>query len=155
MIMIEHIRMVQIPYLDIWSMLLSGQVIHRLIEAIKVIFLESWEDPLLNTVLLRGNQLTSYYWWVFSIKWFQCKILCIICCIYILLNSWRHSKFMHQWWVISPTNDKNNAELNRQFPFDTKKNIARLTHVKNEGREAWHTIFVTCISKWSKGTVWH
>ena len=31
---------------------------------------------------------------------------------------------------------KNDAELNRQFPFDTKENIARLTHVKNEGREA-------------------
>ena len=29
MIMIEHIKMIQIPYLDIWSMLLSGQVPHR------------------------------------------------------------------------------------------------------------------------------
>ena len=35
-IMIEHIKMMQTPYLDIWSMLLSGQVFHRLIEAIKV-----------------------------------------------------------------------------------------------------------------------
>ena len=28
MIMIEHIKMMQIPYLDIWSTLLSGQVSH-------------------------------------------------------------------------------------------------------------------------------
>ena len=35
-IMIEHIKMMQTPYLDIWSMLLSGQVFRRLIEAIKV-----------------------------------------------------------------------------------------------------------------------
>ena len=27
--MIEHIQMIQIPCLDIWSMLLSGQVPHR------------------------------------------------------------------------------------------------------------------------------
>ena len=29
MIKIEHIKMIQMPYLDIWSMLLSGQVPHR------------------------------------------------------------------------------------------------------------------------------
>ena len=29
MIMIEHIKMTQIPCLDIWSMLLPGQVLHR------------------------------------------------------------------------------------------------------------------------------
>ena len=36
--MIEHIKMIQIPYLDIWSILLSEQVPHRLIwiEAIQV-----------------------------------------------------------------------------------------------------------------------
>ena len=34
--MIEHINMIQIPYLNIWSMLLSGQVLHRLIEAIQL-----------------------------------------------------------------------------------------------------------------------
>ena len=36
MIMIDHIKMMQIRYLDICSMLLSGQVLHRLIQAIKV-----------------------------------------------------------------------------------------------------------------------
>ena len=30
MIMIKHMKMTQIPYLDIWSMLLSGQVPHRI-----------------------------------------------------------------------------------------------------------------------------
>ena len=36
--MIEHIKMMQIPYLEIWSMLLSGQVLHStsLIEEIQV-----------------------------------------------------------------------------------------------------------------------
>ena len=29
MIMIEHIKMMQIPYIRIWSMLLSGYVLHR------------------------------------------------------------------------------------------------------------------------------
>ena len=40
---------------------------------------------------------------------------------------------------LSPTNEKD-AELNQQFPFrtDLKQNIARLTQVKNEGKEVWH-----------------
>ena len=29
MLMIEDIKMMQTPYLDIWSMLLSGQMLHR------------------------------------------------------------------------------------------------------------------------------
>ena len=36
----------------------------------------------------------------------------------------------------------------------SNQNITRLTQVKNEGREAWHTISATYISKWSKGTAW-
>ena len=38
---------------------------------------------------------------------------------------------------LSPINDED-AELNQQFPFsiDLKQNIARLTQVKNEGKEA-------------------
>ena len=46
---------------------------------------------------------------------------------------------------------KNDAELNRQFPFDTKENIARLTHVTY----LLTYNFCTCISKWSKGTASH
>ena len=37
--------------------------------------------------------------------------------------------------------DDNDAELYRQFPFGIDPNIARFTQVKNEGREAWHTIY--------------
>ena len=53
---------------------------------------------------------------------------------------------------LSPINDKD-AEPNRQFPFsiDLKQNIARLTQVKNKGKEAWHQIFTRYISKQSKG----
>ena len=36
----------------------------------------------------------------------------------------------------------------------SKQNIVRFTHVKNEGRETWHTVFTTYISKRSIGTVW-
>ena len=51
--------------------------------------------------------------------------------------------------------NEKDAELNWQFPFgiDLKQNIARLTQVKNEGREAWHKIFTVYISKRSRGTV--
>ena len=38
--MIEHIKMMQTPQLDIWSMILSGQVPHRM-EQFKSLVLES------------------------------------------------------------------------------------------------------------------
>ena len=40
MLMIEHIKMMQIPYLDIWSMLLSRQVPHR--RAISCQVFQAW-----------------------------------------------------------------------------------------------------------------
>ena len=48
------------------------------------------------------------------------------------------------------------AELNPQFPFsiDLEQNIARLTQVKNECKEAWHKIFTIYISKQPKDIVW-
>ena len=54
-----------------------------------------------------------------------------------------------------PTNDKD-AELNPQFPcsIDLKQIVARLTQVKNEGKETWRKIFTIYISKQSKGIVW-
>ena len=39
-----------------------------------------------------------------------------ICCIYMQINSYHHSKFMHQW-VISQVPVTIDAELNRKFPF--------------------------------------
>ena len=56
---------------------------------------------------------------------------------------------------LSPTTDKD-AELNPTFLFsiDLKQNIARLTQVKNKGKEAWHKIFTIYLSKQSKGMVW-
>ena len=50
------------------------------------------------------------------------------------LPLFKQSKFMHQG-VISPTND-NNAELTISIWHFSKQNIARLTQVKNKGREA-------------------
>ena len=63
----------------------------------------------------------------------------------ITLTSWTSELF--------PTNKKD-AELNWQFAFgiDVKQNIAKLTQVKNEGREDWNKIFTINIT--SKGTVW-
>ena len=65
----------------------------------------------------------------------------------ITLRSWSSD--------LSPTNDKD-AELSQQFPVSTdlKQNIARLTQVKNDGKETSHKIFTIYISKRSKGTVW-
>ena len=44
MIMIEHIKMMQIPYLDIWSMLLSRQVPHERVIPCQVI--QAWTWPI-------------------------------------------------------------------------------------------------------------
>ena len=54
--MIEHIKMMQIPYLDIWSMFLSGQVPHN--EQFKSLVLESRRPYVSsNTVLSEKNNL--------------------------------------------------------------------------------------------------
>ena len=54
------------------------------------------------------------------------------------------STYMHQW-VISPAND-NDAEQTISISHWYKQIFARLTQVKNEGREAWHTIYITYIN---------
>ena len=148
MIMVEHIKMMQIPYLDIWPILLSGQVPHR-INSSHLFW--NLEDPVLVQTLFYWRKITHQLLLiVFFINLFQCRMLSIICCIYMQFNSFHHSKFMHQWVI--PRN--NAAELHRQFIFaiDLNKIFARLTQVKNKGWEAWHTIFRTYIGKWSKGT---
>ena len=63
-----------------------------------------------------------------------------------LPHSFKQSKFMHQW-VISPTND-NDPELTiSQFDIFLNKNVATITQVRNEGRQAWYTRFATYISR--------
>ena len=65
--MIEHTKMMQTPYLDIRSMLLSGQVLHRLIEVIKVtcfgISRRSW--LCLHCPPIGGKQLPAIADWSF------------------------------------------------------------------------------------------
>ena len=81
-----------------------------------------------------------HYWLAFFINWFQYRVSVVIPCILHvaqqLLSLYVHASVsyllpmikMLSWTYISHW---------------SKQNIARLTQVKNKGREAWHTIFTT------------
>ena len=56
---------------------------------------------------------------------------------------------------LSPTNDNLCWAEQKSFIWHwSKQNIAWITQVNHEGREAWHTAFNTYVSKRFKGTVW-
>ena len=152
MIIIKHIKIMQMQYLDIWSMLLSGQVLHRLIEALQVTCFAISRRPCAKHCPIGWKQLTSCYWLIFSINWFQWKIIIMlhlnVAQQFLSLNGHApvsYLSYQRQWFW---------AEQTIFIENFSKQNIWRLTQVKNVGREAWHTTFATYISKWSKGTVW-
>ena len=150
-LMVVMIKVIQIPYLDKWSMLLSGQVSHR--SNLSNLFW-SLENPLLvQTLSYRGEITYDLLRLAFSTNWFQYRVLGIICCIHMKLNSYHHSKFIYQW-VISYQRLKCWVAQLISICHWSKQNIGRLNQVKNEGRKAWHIIFRTYISTQFKGAVW-
>ena len=81
MVMIQHVKMVQILCHDICSKLLSGQVLHTRNSSH---FFWNLKDPVLvRTLPYRRKQLTTHYWLAFFLNWFQYMMLDIICCIYV------------------------------------------------------------------------
>ena len=144
--------MIQIPYLNIWSMLLSGQVLHRLIVAIQITCFWISRRPCLCLTLSCRRKITymllliGLFHELISMQDVGHDMLHLH--VAQELPSFKQSKFMHQQDELSLllTNDNHNdAELMSIWHF-SKQNISRLTQVKNEGREAWHTSFATYIS---------
>ena len=69
-IVIEHIKTMQIPYLEIWSMLISGQSSSQ--EQFKALVLESQRPcPSSNTVIYEESNLPPITDWLFFHKQIQ------------------------------------------------------------------------------------
>ena len=137
--MIPLIKKLQVPYLHKWSMLFSGQVPHTSNSSPSFWNLE---DPCyLKYCFIR---FFKHYWISFCINWFLCRMLGIICCISMWVNSCHHSKLMQQWVIVYQW-QRCWAEQKIFIWQWSQQNIARFTKVKKEGREAWHTIFTTHI----------
>ena len=143
--------MMQIPYLNIWSMLLSGQVLHRLIVAVQVTWFGIFRRPCLCLTLSCRRKITYL---LLLIGLFHKPLLMqnvehnmLHLHVAQQLPSFKQSKFMHRWDELSLllTND-NDAELTISIWHFSKQNISRFTQVKIEGTEAWHTSFVTYTS---------
>ena len=147
--MIELIKMKQIPYLiKDQCFFLDKQVLHRMIEAIQVTCFGISRRPCLCWTLSCRRKITyqllliGLFHKLISLQDVGHNMLHLH--VAQQLQSFKQSTFMHQW-VISPTND-NDAELTISIWHFSKQNVARLTQVKNQGREAWHTSFATYIS---------
>ena len=115
-IMKEHIKMMQIPYLDIWSMLLFGQIFHR---SNSSHLFWNLKDPVLVQTLSYRRKITYH---LLLIGFFQKLISMqdVGHMLHLHVAQQLPSLYLHQW-IISPTID-NDAELNRQFPFDIDLN---------------------------------
>ena len=112
----EHIQMRQIPYLDIWSMLLSGQISHR--GNSSHLFWNLKDSVLVQTLSYRRK--ITYH--LLLIGFFQKLISMqdVGHMLHLHVAQQLPSLYLHQW-IISPTID-NDAGLNRQFPFDIDLN---------------------------------
>ena len=105
MIMIEHIKMMTIPYLDILSLRLSGQVPHR---SNSSHLFRNLKDPVLVQTLSYRRKITyhllliGFFYELISMQDVGYNML------HLHVAQQLPSLYMHQW-VISPTND-NDAE---------------------------------------------
>ena len=111
-----HIEMMQTPYIDIWSMLLSGQVPYRMSNSSHLFGSLESNPALVHTLSYRRKityrlLLIGFFHKLISMQDTGHNML------HLYVAQQLPSLFMHQWqWVISTAND-NDAELNRQFPF--------------------------------------
>ena len=81
MIMIENIKTMQIPCLDIWSMLFSGQVLHRINSS--HLFWNFKDSMLVQTLSYRMKITYQLLLIGFFLNWYECMMLRKICCIYM------------------------------------------------------------------------
>ena len=112
--MMEHIKMMQIPYPDIWPMLFSGEVPHRSHWSQL-----SWnlENPVLVQKLSYRREITYHRLLIaFFHKLISMEDVYITCSLTAAIA------------LSSCTS----------YRLSLLPNIAWLTQVKNEGRETWH-----------------
>ena len=130
MIMIEHIKMMAIPYLDILSMLLSGQVPHR--SNPQCHLFRNLKDPVLVQTLYFTRKITHH---LLLIGFFH-KLISVPDVGHNMLHlhvaQQLPSLYMHQW-IICPTKWQWCwAEQTISIWHWSKQNIARLTQVKDK-----------------------
>ena len=111
--MIEHIKRMKIPYLDLWSMLLSGQNASQ--EQFKSLVLESQRSCASSNTALQGeNKLPPITYWLFH-KLIQ-DVGHNMLHLDMQLNSCHHcnlSSYTPLSYLLPMTAD---GELNSQFP---------------------------------------
>ena len=81
MMIIEHIKMMQTPHLDICRCFFPDKCVIGVtqVTCFGILKTLSWFEY----YPIGGKKLTNYYWLAFFINWFQCRMLGIICCIYM------------------------------------------------------------------------
>ena len=124
-------KKIQIPYLDIWPMLLSGQVPHR---SNSIHLFWNLKDPVLVQLVSYRRKITYH---LLLIDFFH-KLISMQDLGHNMLHLHVAQQLpsLHEPVSYSPTND-NDAELNRQFPFgiDLNKILPELLKLRTKAEK--------------------